>query len=124
MAPFEIRTEKDQDLTFIDFSGKVSPADVIDALKTFYQSEITANTLWNFSNCDVAPLSGNDFPSFIDAAKVYAHLRLNGKSAIVGPGDLAFGLGRMFTIRAELEGYPILNGIFRSTNQALHWLSS
>ena len=80
--------------------------------------------LWDFSNCDVTSLLSVDLPSFIDVAKEYVHLRVNGKSALVGPSDLAFGLGRMQATLADLENYPIPVHIFRSVDEALAWLKS
>jgi hypothetical protein len=124
MAAFDIITDKDQALTSIVFTGTVSPADVFDALTTFYESEITPKVLWNFSHCDINALITGNISAFIDAAKSYAHLRIEGKSALVGSDDLAVGLGRMFSSLAEIKGHPISHEIFRSVDDARAWLNA
>ena len=124
MAQFKINTITDQDLTSIVFSGKVLPADIINALKDLYEFETTSKVIWNFSDCDVTSLLYDDLSSFIDAAKGFAHRRVNGKTALVGSSDLAFGIGRMHITLADLERYPIPLQIFRSVDEALAWLNA
>lgn len=124
MARIEIKTEKARELTFIVFTGKVTHADLIAALKTFYESEITSKVLWNFTNCDVEALETNDLYSIADVAKGYAHLRSGEKSAFVASSNLAFGLGRMFTTIIKVEDHPIEGATFRSVDEALTWLYS
>lgn len=124
MAQIKIKTEKHRDLTFIVLSGKVTGESIIKALKSFYSSEITTKVLWDFSNCNVSALQTCDLSNFIETAKIYGHQRTDGKSALVGRDDLAFGLGRMIISMTELDGYPIQAKIFRTVEEAIAWLES
>ena len=124
MAVFEIITHNDQALTSVVFSGTVSPDDVFDALTMFYESEITPNVLWDFSYCDINALITGNISAIIDTVKNHAHLRMEGKSALVGSEDLAVGLGRMFSSLAEIKGLPIAHKIFKSVDEARAWLNA
>lgn len=124
MAHYEVKAERDHDLTCITLFGKLTPADIISALKAFYESEFTSKILWDFSNSDVSGLVTDDFSILNDAAKVYAHLRPNGKTALFGPDDLTFGLCRMYAALANIHGYPIEYGVFKSMEAARDWLMS
>ena len=124
MAQIDIKTEKDRDLTFIVVCGKVTVAELVDALKQFYDSEITTHILWDFSNCDVTALMAGDFSIVINVAKRYAHLRPNGKSAFIASSEFAMGIGSMYSWLSGLKFHPISNGIFRSMDEALARLDS
>jgi hypothetical protein len=57
------------------------------------------------------------------AAAVLDEVRRSSKHAIVAPDDLAFGLGRMFQTRRELEpGSTTQVGVFRTMGEALAFL--
>ena len=57
------------------------------------------------------------------AAAVLDEVRRSSKFAIVAPDDLAFGLGRMFQTRRELEpGSATQVGVFRTMGEALAFL--
>lgn len=122
MTEFNILIDSARDLTRIEFSGNVTDATISQATKSFYETEITTNVLWDFSNCDVSDLSSNDFTRLIEFAKSYARQRINGKSALVGSDDLAFGLGRMILTMAAFHDYPVESQVFRTVAEALDWL--
>jgi hypothetical protein len=124
MAQIKIKTEKGNDLTFIVLLGKVTSDTINNALKSFYGSAITTKVLWDFSNCDVTELEGGDLCHFVETAKRYGHQRIGGKTAIVTPSDIAFGIARMFKSRTEMDGYPVQAEIFRTKKEALAWLES
>ena len=122
MAEFTLTTEKDQDLTIVEFTGAVTGDTIVNALKRFYDSTITTNALWDFSACDVNALSYEDMLQLIETTKAYAHRRPNGKSAFVGTGDLAYGLGRMYSTMTAFSAHPIKSAIFKNRDDAMAWL--
>jgi len=124
MAQIDIRTEIDRDLTFIVICGKVTAPELIDALKRFYDADITSKVLWDFSNCDVTALVTGDLSMLVNVAKRYAFLRPNGKSAFIASDEFAMGIGSMYSSLSGLKFHPISNGIFRSMDEALAWLDS
>ena len=124
MNQVEIINEKEHDLTRIVFSGKITAAVILAALKKFYAFDVTQKILWDFSNCDPSALMAEDLTAFVETAKEYADLRMKGKSALVGNSDLQYGLGRMYSTLAEILKHPIPTPIFRTVDEALAWLDS
>lgn len=123
MANFDITIDKALDLTTIRLSGRIIASDIIDALQSFYQTEITTKVLWDFLEGDITDLPGSDLTVIIDAAKSFSDMRPYGKSALVGHSDLLYGLARMYASLAEVKRHPILNRAFRSKKEALDWLN-
>ena len=115
---------KEQDLTVISFTGKVTGETIMNALMRFYETTITTNVLWDFSDCDVTALTSDDLILFVETAKKNAHRRPNGKSAFIGPTNLTYGLGRMYTAQSQLNKHPIINKIFRTEADARAWLNA
>ena len=60
----------------------------------------------------------------IDHAKGFAHLRNNGKTAIVISSSLGFGLGRMYDTLAQIADHPVKHSVFRSYDEAVAWIES
>ena len=123
MANVDITIDKALDLTTIRFSGRVIASDIIDALQSFYRTEITTKVLWDFLEGDITDLPGSDLTVIIDAAKGFSDMRPEGKSALVGSSDLLYGLARMYASLAEVKRHPISNRAFRSKKEALDWLN-
>ncbi|BBO74755.1 hypothetical protein DSCW_21720 [Desulfosarcina widdelii] len=123
MANFDITIDKALDQTTIRFSGRIIASDIIDALQSFYQTEITTKILWDFLEGDFTDLPSSDLTIIIDAAKSLSDMRPGGKSAFVGSSDLLYGLARMYASLAEVKRHPIANRAFRSNKEALAWLN-
>jgi hypothetical protein len=59
----------------------------------------------------------------VSAAAKLDEVRRTSRSAIVAPDDLAFGLGRMYQTRREMEpGSTTEVGVFRTSEEALAFL--
>lgn len=124
MAQIEIKTVKELDLTFIIIVGKVTVAELIDTLKTFYDAYVTTNILWDFSNCDVSDLAKGDLSTVVNVARRYAALRPNGKSAFVASNELAMGIGSIYSSLSVMKSHTISNAVFSSREEAFEWLDS
>ena len=55
-------------------------------------------------------------------AKKYSGSRKEGKTAIVGPKEIDYGLGRMYQTFSELEGLPYEYMVFKELEEAKDWL--
>lgn len=55
-----------------------------------------------------------------DIVRDHKEVRKPGKSALVLPADVDFGLGRMYEMQAQ--DLPIKTSVFRTMEEALHWL--
>jgi hypothetical protein len=120
-----LQTDRSRNLTILTPSGEVTFADAMKVLESFYQNP-TRNILLDFSRRDKIPLAltGEEM------AKLFRHLttkkknRPGGKTAIVAPDDLRFGMSRMAEAFAEIEKLPWEMKAFRSMNKAINWLNS
>ena len=124
MGQFKIIKNGNKDITFVVFSGKVLPEDINNALKAFYQSEITSKVVWHFARCDVTAITTESLSFISDNSIEFAKFRTDGKSALVCRDDLPFGLARMFVTMNNIVDHPINGKVFRSTAEALAWLDS
>ena len=97
----------------------------MEALESFHRNP-TRNLLLDFSRREEIPLvlTGEEM------AKLFRHLttkkknRPAGKTAIVAPDDLRFGMSRMAEAFAEIEKLPWEMKAFRSIDEAIAWIDS
>ena len=119
------QTNRSKNLTILTASGKITFADAMEALESFHKNP-TRNLLLDFSRRAEIPLvlTGEEM------AKLFRHLttkkenRPAGKTAIVAPDDLRFGMSRMAEAFAEIEKLPWEMKAFRSMDEAIDWLAS
>jgi hypothetical protein len=120
-----LQTDGSKNLTILTPSGEITFAEAMKALESFYQNP-TRNLLLDFSGRDKIPLvlTGEEM------AKLFKHLttkkenRPGGKTAVVAPDDLRFGMSRMAEAFAEIEKLPWEMKAFRSMDEAIDWLNS
>ena len=128
MAQIERTIDGSNTRTIITVRGTVAPDDVISALDAFYGSVGTPHLVWDFSNADLAMSEAERLPlalsRIIERAKSYAHRREGGRTAIVLPDVVGFGIGRMYEIMSEVKSHSIAHGVFKSLDEAVKWLGS
>ena len=95
------RTDDTKQLAIHTCSGKISAEDLIDAIKSLYEKDPTPNHLWDMREADLTRLTSEDVKRIALFAKNYAPARVGGKTAVVAPQDIAFGLSRMFGVFVE-----------------------
>ncbi len=122
MAHIHTTVDKDRDTTFLILSGVVSAEDVIGALKDFYGTSCTTNAIWDFSGSNLKNAKPEHLAAVLSVAKDLAHLRSGGKTALVVPEDLGFGMARMYEAMADLKDHPVKHGVFRTLDEARNWL--
>ncbi|MBC2737707.1 MAG: hypothetical protein HF981_25335 [Desulfobacteraceae bacterium] len=124
MALIKRSNIKDASLTILTVSGVVTCQDVIHALEDFFKNDVTPNLLWDYTDADVSEITEKCMNQIIAIAKSNAHLREKGRTAIVGRGDVTFGLSRMYEILSELREHPIQHHVFRNIDEAITWLKT
>ena len=124
MAQIQTSIERERDLTILTLTGPVAAADVVGALRDFYAGPCTAKALWDFTGSDLHAAKMTDLAAVLTAAKTLAPRRAGGKTALVVPSDLGFGMARMYESMAELKNHPVGHGVFRNREDALHWLAA
>ena len=123
MGIIERKMVSDASLPMYITHGTVSGEDVKNTIRDFYEKgPITRNVLWDLSQAVLNDLSAEDVHQITNVPRKSLDLREGGKTAIVAPGDLAYGLSRMYQTSSRLEGLPFQLQIFRDADTARAWL--
>ena len=124
MAQIEKQVHRHRELTIMAVTGRVTVEEIVDAIEDYYSGEITANLIWDYTSADLSEITSAHLHYISSVAKRYGHLRKDCKTAIVAPGDLAYGLGRMYETLNEINEIPVQFTIFKTIDDALGWLAS
>ena len=121
-----IKTIKDgkQDLTVHEATGLISEADMYEAQQKFFKKDPTTLLLWDMSEADVSLLTSDFLRKIVQKAGQLGVLRQRGRTAVVAPEDLQFGLARMSGVFSEMESASYSFCPFRTREEALQWLRS
>ena len=124
MAQITSETFKDKDLTVLKVSGELTAGQLINSLEEFYRSDFTSRLLWDFSETDLRAATREHIEEVLAVAKRYAPLRKDGRTAILAPNTLDYGIARMYEIISENKGHPVSHSVFRDRDEAMRWLTS
>ena len=124
MARIQTTIDQNGDTTLLVITGTVTSEDVIDGMRNFYGNICTSKLIWDFSRSDLQNAKSEQLAAVLAAAKSYAHLRSGGRTALVVPQDLGFGLARMYDSMAMLQNHPVAHGVFRNRDEAVAWLNA
>ena len=118
----ETTVDKQHDLTLHKCSGTVTEEELTNTIYSLYDGTPTLNIIWDCSDASVDGISS----SFIRRiAKVLGEIgssRKGGKSAVIAPDNLIFGLARMFQIMSDTDDFPFKINVFRHFREACKWL--
>lgn len=120
----ETTRDADQNLTIHVVIGSVSEKEMHRVLEDFYDGQPTALVLWDMSQAELAHVTAEMLQKFVRKAAKLGVRRRGGRTAVVAPADLQYGLGRMSETFAEIESTPFNYCVFRSRQDAMHWLTS
>ncbi|MBW2277217.1 MAG: hypothetical protein JRF63_06975, partial [Deltaproteobacteria bacterium] len=84
--------EQSRELTIHVCSGKISEQDLRSVIKRLYDGSPTLHNLWDLSAADISGWTADEIRQLALAAKSYAPDRVAGKTALVTPRDVDFGL--------------------------------
>ena len=122
MAEIETTVYRESALTIHKVTGHVTPENILNKLKDFYQEEPTFSILWDFTEANIAGLTNRQIKDLARAGKTLSERRKEGKTALVFTDTLGYGLGRMFEALAKIEGYGTTYRAFRDVKEAGVWL--
>ena len=119
-----VKTEVDHEkqLTVKTVTGNPSFEESMTAFRQFYEGNLTRKVLWDFRKASLSRISSNHIEIILDYIRQHAEKRAGGKTAILISKDLEYGMSRMIQSLIELKGIPIETEIFRSIEEAVHWL--
>jgi len=120
----ETTHDPDRNLTIHVVIGSVSEKEMYGVLEDFYERQPTALVLWDMSQAEMAHVTAGMLQKFIRRAAQLGTHRRGGRTAVVAPDDLQYGLGRMSETFAEIESVPFSYCVFRSQQDAMRWLAS
>ncbi|HSG26931.1 MAG TPA: hypothetical protein VLA34_00525 [Candidatus Krumholzibacterium sp.] len=122
--PIETRRDDDSDLTIQVVTGTVLKEEMFGVVKDFYAGRPTRLVLWDLSRADFSDLTQLEVRGFASLVAELSAKRVEGRTAVVAPEDLQFGLGRMVQFYIEKREVPFSLQIFRSLPEAVHWLGT
>lgn len=82
---------------------------------------INRNVLWNFEQADVCGIQREDMRQIAKVAKQHAQ---HEKTAFVGLTNSIFAALRMYEAHAEMAGVYTSTRVFKSRDEAIHWLKA
>jgi hypothetical protein len=118
----EIKTVISGEVTLRKIIGDVTIDEMLNALREYYAGQVTRNWVWDLSNGSVRSLTSNDMKLIAELVLQHAHSRAGGKTAIVAPNDLDYGISRMLNIYAELGNILFQTQTFRTLSEAAKWI--
>jgi hypothetical protein len=122
MARIETTVDLEKDLTMYVVNGKVSADEIIEKVVEYYTKHPTKLVLWVMEDAFTEGISTEEIQEIILTAKKYSGSRKEGKTAIVGPKEIDYGLGRMYQTFSEIEGLPYEYRVFKELEEAKNWL--
>ena len=118
----EVRAEKGADLTIFTSRGKLTAGELEAKIRAFYESGPTALVLWDFSDADISALSTAEIQALAQLTGSLSRQRTRGRTALIAPEALTYGLGRMYQTNAEIAESTTQTMIFRTAEEAWAWL--
>ena len=112
----------EEELCIFTIEGSASRDELVDIVINIKPEQRTRNVIWDASNGTVETIGKEDLRSIAKFLKSGHGMRTGGKTALVGPEDLDFGIGRMFQAYATLENLTVQYRIFRTLDGALAWI--
>jgi len=95
---------------------------MFNTILSFLKETPTHYELWDFTSASYPNISIEDLREFSFIARKYGSSKQGGKTAIVAPKDLEYGLSRMFKTMTEIVEVPFEVHVFRSLDEAMLWL--
>lgn len=122
--PLKTTRDPGAGLTIHTVTGPALPEEMYAALEGDGPESQTRLVLWDMSGAEVGHVTTEILRPFILKAVEVGRDRRGGRTAVVAPGDLAYGLARMSEALSELADSPYRFRPFRSQAEAMVWLKS
>ena len=124
MGNVEKEIIRGENLTVYTAHGEIAREDVKNAISDFYTyGPVTKNVMWDLTHAQLGDISSEDVKQIATVPRQSLEPRTEGKTAIVAPDDLAFGLSRMYQNASMTEALPFQIKIFREYEEARQWLT-
>jgi hypothetical protein len=111
-----------QDLTVHIVTGPILEQEMVATLEAFYKQRFTKLVLWDMSQADLQHVKVETLQRFVQKGSELGVRRAGGRTAVVAPSALQYGLARMSEAFAEIESAPFGFRAFRTLEEAMVWL--
>jgi len=119
--------EKERNLTRLIAVGRISTHEMKRAIEAFWEEpELTLDVLWDYRDASLVDLTTVELRELVPVGKVYGHRleeRRGGRTAIVAPGDLEYGMMRVSEALSLMSEYTFEVNVFRTMGEAEIWLA-
>ena len=124
MGSIQRQVDTTGQMTTFTVKGTVKLEDINHAIQEFYEKgPLTKNSVWDLTEATLDNLDSSEIYVFAQTPRPFLQMREGGKTAIITPTDLAFGLSRMFEYSVTSEAMPIDTKTFRTLEEALSWIN-
>lgn len=124
MAKISGRTIPEKALCIFTIEGSASRDELLSVVSSIKPEETTKNIIWDATKGTVETIGTEDIQKIARFLKAGHGMREGGKTGLVGPEDLDYGIGRMFQAYASLEHLSVEYRLFRTLEQAMVWIES
>ena len=118
----KIETQISGDLTIRKVIGNLTIDELMNDVKEFYAGQPTKLVLLDLSAGSIATLTAEELRSVARFIQDHANVQIGGKTAIVAPDDLNYGVARMYVAFSEFRSLPFPVHLFRKLSDALDCL--
>jgi hypothetical protein len=124
MGRINIISDATKNRTKFSVEGSITIIDVLNAIRNFYEGgAVTKNVLWDLTNGKAKEIQSSELENIVNLRKGFAHLRKGGKTAILAPADIEFGMSRMVELMTDFKEETIETRVFRTMENTKQWLS-
>lgn len=117
----EIKTAVSGELTMQKVVGTLTLNELLDSIREFYAGKPTKHVVWDLTEALLGQLKFEDLEYLAAFAMQFSPRRTGGKTAIVAPDDLGYGLGRIVDSLAASRNTPVATYTFRQAGEAAKW---
>ena len=106
-------------MTIATITGVPTLDEIIAAIEAFYGGQPTKKVIRNWGESD--PVTDLERLAILPVR--HSGLQEDGKTAMVTPDNLSFGISRMFQTFGDPEGLPFTLKVFHNLGDALQWIA-
>lgn len=110
-------------LATITVDGPLQADQTIAFIATHYPTGAFDDALWDLRRSPLIHLMADELRRIADAVRGHSQARRGGRTVFVCNEDAGYGMLRMYTAYAEMEGVPATYHVSRTMEDAEAWLA-
>ncbi len=108
----------------ITVDGPLDPEQTIAFVAEHYPTGDFDDAMWDLRQAPLVHLKADELRRIADAVRAHSLHRKGSRTVFVRDDDAGYGMLRMYTAYAEMEGVPASYFVCRSMDEALAWLDA